>query len=197
MDETRRRRAVVLSTLLVAVAAARIASAQPCLIFVHGKQTNTDTYTSWSAARSYWQNGSSDFVRTATNNFAASAYVIGYNGTKAYWDPQAAGEVANEIVNATNGGNDGGGNHCARTYADGGTFWVVAHSMGATVMDFILGNTDPGDPDYDLNGPYDLVGQRLALAITVGGTHRGSQLADNVCGGGNISCQIAGLFESC
>jgi hypothetical protein len=69
----------------------------------------------------------------------ASAYVIGYNGTKAYWDPQAAGEVANEIVNATNGGNDGGGNHCARTYAEGGTFWVIGHSMGPTVIDFILG----------------------------------------------------------
>src|SRR6185503_12151794 len=120
MDETRRRLPVVaLSTLLVTLAAARIASAQPCLIFVHGKRTNTDTYTNWNAARSYWQNGSNDFVRTATNNFTASAYVIGYNGSQAYWNAQAAGEVANEIVNATNGGDDGGGNHCARTYAEG------------------------------------------------------------------------------
>ena len=125
MDETRRRRLVValsaLLALLAALAAARTASAQPCLIFVHGKQTNTNTYTDWNAARSYWQDGSSDFVGTASNNFAASVYVVGYNGTKAYWDPQSAGEVANEIVNATNGGNDGGGNHCARTYAEGGT----------------------------------------------------------------------------
>jgi hypothetical protein len=198
MDETRRRRlALALSTLLVTMGAARLASAQPCLIFVHGKQTNTNTYTNWDAARSYWQRGSSDFVRTATNEFTASAYVIGYNGTTAYWDPQAAGEVANEIVNATSGGDDGGGNRCARTYAEGGTFWVIAHSMGATVVDFILGNSHPSDPNYNLNGPYDLVGQRLTLAITIGGTHRGSQLADNVCGGGNIFCQIAGLFESC
>ena len=98
MDETRRRRLVVaLTTVLLTVAVARIASAQPCLIFVHGKQTNTSTYTDWNAARSYWQNGSSDFVRTATNNFAASAYVIGYNGTKAYWDPQAAGETIGRL----------------------------------------------------------------------------------------------------
>jgi hypothetical protein len=41
------------------------------------------------------------------------------------------------------------------------------------------------------------VGQRLTLAITIAGTHRGSQLADNVCGGGNVFCQIAGLVESC
>jgi len=85
MDETRRRRLVVaLTTVLLTVAIAHTASAQPCLIFVHGKRTNTGTYTNWNEARSYWQNGSNDFVRTATNNFAASAYVIGYNGTKAY-----------------------------------------------------------------------------------------------------------------
>ena len=35
------------------------------------------------------------------------------------------------------------------------------------------------------------------LAITVAGTHRGSQLADNVCGGGNVFCQLAGIFEDC
>jgi hypothetical protein len=198
MDETRRRRLVVaLTAVVLTVAAARTAGAQPCLIFVHGKQTNTNTYTNWSSARSYWQDGSDDFVRTATNNFAASYYVVGYNGTRAYWDPQAAGEVANEIVNATNGGNDGGGNHCARTYAQGGTFWVIGHSMGASVIDFILGNADPDDPNYDLNGPYGVAAQHLTLAITIGGTHRGSQLADNVCGGGNVFCQIAGLVQDC
>ena len=159
MDKTRRRRPVVaLTALLLIAAGVGTARAQPCLIFVHGKQTNTNTYTDWNAARSYWQNGASDFVRTATRNFATSWYVVGYNGTKAYWDPQAAGEVANEIVNATNGGNDGGGNHCARTYAEGGTFWVIGHSMGPTIVDFILGNSDPDDPNYNLNGPYDLVG---------------------------------------
>src|SRR5690348_7768784 len=84
------------------------ALAQPCLIFVHGKQTNTNTFTNWQAARDYWKNGTRDFVKTATKNFATSYYVVGYNGTNAYWDAGAAGEVANEIVNATNGGADGG-----------------------------------------------------------------------------------------
>src|ERR1051326_451272 len=180
----KRRNLLALTVLLLIVAAGRTAAAAPCLIFVHGKQTNTDTYTDWNAARSYWQSGSPDFIGTATNNFAASWYVVGYNGTKAYWDPQAAGEVANEIANATNGGNDGGGNHCAQTWAQGGTFWVIAHSMGATVMDFILGNSDPGDPNYDLNGPYDVVGQRLAPAITVGGKHRGPPPPRNAAPGG-------------
>src|SRR5689334_5622248 len=198
MDETRRRLLITaLATVFLGLALADTARAQPCLIFVHGKRTNTDTYTDWNAARSYWQNGSDDFVRTATNNFATSYYVVGYNGTKAYWDAQSAGEVATEIVNATNGGNDGGGNHCAKTWAQGGTFWVIAHSMGPSVVDYILGNSDPSDPNYNANGPYDVAAQRLTLAISIAGTHRGSQLADNVCGGGNIFCQIAGVVQDC
>src|SRR5512147_2373977 len=77
--------------LLAALAFATIAAeagAQPCLIFVHGKQTNTNTYTSYSAARNYWVSGSNDFIRTATKNFATSYYVVGYNGTRPYWDAQ-------------------------------------------------------------------------------------------------------------
>jgi len=106
--------------------------------------------------------------------------------------------VANEIVNATNGGADGGGNRCARTYAAGGTFWVVAHSMGGTVMDFILGNNDPSDPNFNFNGPYDQVAQRLSLAVTLGGAHRGSQGADAVCGDGSLFCNFIAFFiQSC
>jgi hypothetical protein len=168
------------------------------LIFVHGKQTNTNTFTNWSAARNYWISGSRDAVRTVTKNFASSYYVVGYNGTSAYWDAGAAGEVANEIVNATNGGNDGGGNHCALSYAQGGTFWVVAHSMGGTIMDFILGNNDATDPNFNFNGPYDQVAQRISLAVTFGGAHRGSQGADAVCGNGNIFCNFLAMFiQSC
>ncbi|HSL83722.1 MAG TPA: hypothetical protein VLF66_13185 [Thermoanaerobaculia bacterium] len=183
----------------LALAASPAARAQdPCLIFVHGKQTNTDTFTSWSAARSYWVNGSNDFIRTATKNFQASFYVVGYNGTRPYWEPQAAGEVANEIVNATNGGADGGGNRCARTAAQGGTFWVIAHSMGGPVMDFILGNDDPSDPNFDFNGPYSTVASRISLAITLSGAHRGSQGADAVCGGSSFLCNFLAFFiQSC
>src|SRR6187431_821480 len=155
-------------TLLVALAlfaAAVAASAQPCLIFVHGKQTNTNTYTSYSSARNYWVNGSADFIRTATKSFATSYYVVGYNGTRPYWEPQSAGEVANEIVNATNGGADAGGNRCRTTYANGGTFWVIAHSMGGTVMDFILGNNDATDPNFNFTGPFDQVAQRISIAV--------------------------------
>jgi hypothetical protein len=174
------------------------ALAQPCLIFVHGKQTNTGTFTNFQAARNYWVNGSRDFIRTATKNFAASFYVVGYNGTRPYFEPQAAGEVATEIVSATNGGADGGGNRCARTFAQGGTFWVVAHSMGNTVMDFILGNNDASDPNFNFNGPYDLVAQRIGLVVSLSGAHRGSQGADAVCGEGGAFCNfIAQFIQSC
>lgn len=182
------------AALAVALAAAPPAAAQPCFIFVHGKQTNTGTFTSYSAARNYWVNGANDFIRTATRNFAASFYVVGYNGTRPYWEPQAAGEVAGEIVNATNGGADGGGNRCARTWAGGGSFWVVAHSMGGPVMDFILGNNDAADPNFNLNGPYDQVAQRTSLVITLSGAHRGSEGADAVCGASNPFCNFAAQF---
>jgi hypothetical protein len=198
-DETRRRPVLVAAAALLGVViTASLASAQPCLIFVHGKQTNTDTFTNWNAARTYWQDGGADFVRTATKNFATSYYVVGYNGTNAYWDSGAAGEVANEIVNATNGGADGGGNRCARTYAAGGTFWVIGHSMAGPIMDFILGNNDASDPNFNFNGPYDQVAQRLSLVVTLGGAHRGSQGADAVCGDGNIFCNFIAFFiQSC
>ena len=195
------RRALVVSALTVgaAVAAPLASHAQaPCLIFVHGKQTDTATFTSWSAARSYWINGGNDFIRTATKNFSASHYVVGYNGTRPYWEPQAAGEVATEIVNATNGGADGGGNRCALTAAQGGTFWVVAHSMGGPVLDFILGNNDPSDPNYNYNGPYGTVASRIGLVITLSGAHRGSQGADAVCGSSNPFCNFLAFFiQSC
>jgi hypothetical protein len=173
-------------------------SEAPCLIFVHGKQTNTNTYTDWNAARSYWVNGSNDFIRTATKQFTTSYYVVGYNGTQPYWHAESAGVLANAIVNATEGGADGGGNRCARTYAEGGTFWVITHSMGGSLIDFILGNSDPSDPDYNLNGPYDVAAQRVTLAVTIAGTHRGSQGADYVCGQGNPFCSFFAQFiQSC
>jgi hypothetical protein len=198
MAEPRRRIVrLALAAVLLSMAVAPLASAAPCLIFVHGKRTDTGTFTDWNQARNYWVSGSNDFIRTATKNFATSYYVVGYNGTQAYWDAQAAGEVANEIVAATNGVPDGGGHACATTWGNGGTFWVIGHSMAGAVVDFILGNSHPTDPNFDFNGPYDLVGQRLTLAITVAGTHRGSQLADNVCGGGNIFCTIAQFFQDC
>lgn len=187
--------AVALPVVTFADAAA---SAKPCLIFVHGRRGTTGTYTNWNEARDYWRQAEigspRDFIAAATKNFTTPYYVVGYNGTKPYWDAQAAGEVANEIVNATNGGADGGGNRCTGATS----YWVIAHSMGGPVMDFILGNNDPSDPNYNMNGPYSTVASRISLVITIGGAHRGSQGADAVCGNGGWLCNfIAGFIDDC
>src|SRR5258705_9078361 len=150
--------AVVRATLIAMAAvvlSASFARAQPCLIFVHGKQTDTNTFTSYASARNYWVNGSHDAVKVATKNFAASYYVVGYNGTQPWWGTQSAGEVANEIVAATNGVADGGGHACARTFANGGTFWGIGHSMAGPVMEDLPRNKDPSHPNFKAVGPFE------------------------------------------
>jgi len=184
--------------LVLAAVAAVPAYAQPCMILVHGKQTDTNTFTSYTSARNYWVNGSRDFVKEVTKNFSSSYYVVGYNGTDPYWGAGAAGHVAQEILDATNGVADGGGKKCSKTYAQGGTFWVIAHSMGGTIMDFVLGNNDAADPNFNFNGPYDQVSSRISLVIAVGGAHRGSEGADAVCGESSGGCNWAAQWiQSC
>ncbi|GAK33171.1 hypothetical protein AQ1_01056 [alpha proteobacterium Q-1] len=187
----------ILTTWLL-LAFGSTAMAMPCMIFVHGKQTDTGSFTNWTQARDYWRSGGSDFIGISTKNFNASHYVVGYNGTRPFWDSLAAGEVAAEIINATNGGADGGGNRCATSWAAGGNFWIIAHSMGGTVMDFILGNANSSTPNFNLNGAYDVVAQRTSLVVSVGGAHRGSQGADAVCGDAALLCNfIAGFIQDC
>jgi hypothetical protein len=70
--------------------------------------------------------------------------------------------------------------------------------MGATIMDFILGNNDASDPNFNFNGPYDTVAARLSLVVTLGGAHRGSQGADAVCGNSSGACNFFAQFiQSC
>lgn len=188
----------VLGLTLAMAFSAAAASAAPCLIFVHGKQTNTGTFTNYNDARNYWYYdgwfSDTDFLKTATKNWSLDHYVVGYNGTKPYYDAQAAGEVANEIVNAMNGGNDGGGNNCQGSTS----YIVIAHSMGNTIMDFILGNNDPSDPNYNYSGPFNQVAAGISYSISVSGAHRGSEGADAVCGDNNLFCDFIALFiQSC
>lgn len=193
------KRSVLQATfgLLLIFAAPQVIAA-PCLIFVHGKQTDTNTFNNYSAARNYWVKDANDFIATATRGFETSYYVVGYNGSRPYYESQAAGHVANEIVDATNGFADGGGNRCAQTFSQGGTFWVIAHSMGGTIMDFILGNNDSSDPNFNFSGPFSTVASRISLAITLGGAHRGSEGADAVCGESSGGCNfIAAFIQDC
>jgi hypothetical protein len=70
--------------------------------------------------------------------------------------------------------------------------------MAGPIMDFILGNNDASDPNFNMNGPYSTVAQRVSLVVTFGGAHRGSQGADAVCGNNNIFCNFIAFFiQSC
>ena len=62
-------------------------------------------------------------------------------------------------------------------------------------MDFILGNNDATDPNFNFTGPFDQVAQRISIAVTLGGAHRGSQGADAVCGNGNIFCNFIAVLH--
>lgn len=174
-----------------------------CYIFVHGKQTTNQSSYNWNVARAYWRDsaGTTDTIsRMMAYPFdRRSFYVVNYNGTAAWWDSTAGGTVAWQIVNATNGGSDNGGNRCAYSYAQGGRFVVIAHSMGATIMDAILGNATPGDTYYNYMGyPLSTVAQRISYVISLSGVHRGSELADAVCQGRSSVCGfIAWWVASC
>jgi hypothetical protein len=70
--------------------------------------------------------------------------------------------------------------------------------MGGAVMDFILGNNDPSDPNYNFNGPYNQVSNGISLVVAVSGAHRGSEGADAVCGDSGLLCNfIAGFIQDC
>ncbi len=177
-----------------------------CLIFVHGSREDDaasgyDWSTDWQAARNYWKeknfpyqllDENQDFIRAATNAYQRSYYVVRYNGAAAWWNNAASGQVSREIVRATDGLSDGGNNRCQLSASQGGVFWVITHSGGANVMDYILGNSRPSDPHYNENGPFDQAANRISGVISVGGSHRGTPLADIICNTLDIRCPQLG-----
>lgn len=173
----------LLGGLLLAASDARAAS--PCIILVHGLQKNANTDTSYDAAWKYWlnQDKGTNFITTVTKGGALPHYTVGYNGTLAWWRDGAAGEVTREIIRAAEGRTDASGRFkCDRTFAAGGKFIVVAHSMGAVVMDYILGNSRSSDINYNKVARFDLVEKYVSKVYSLSGPHRGSQAADAVCG---------------
>jgi hypothetical protein len=150
-------------------------SSVSCVIFVHGslasdagKEATFDFVNEWVVGRDYWQSyyttsellfdkpasvsSNEDFIRVATDGFARPFFVVRYNGAAPYWSTQAAGLVARQMALAIDGLPDAGGNSCNTRDGNKATrFWVVSHSMGGTVMDYILGNSlADTEPGYDL-----------------------------------------------
>lgn len=180
-----------------------------CLVFVHGSRVEdqgNDWANDWIAGRNYWAStfftsplpANEDFVRAATGGFSRNHFIVRYDGAAAYWDDDAAGHVAREIVRASNGEYDSAGaggrcNNFGRCRCDSGDdLYVITHSMGATVMDFILGNSNPSDPNYNHNGPYNQAAARINSVIAIGGAHRGSIAADYICRPDQQGCTAFG-----
>ena len=160
-----------------------------CFIFVHGHKSSNLTY---SQARDYWKKGSSDMAGyiAKDNQF----YIVNWDSTKYYWD--AAIEVAGKVNNALAGNADPGGNRCL---AGESSYVVVAHSMGNTTMDFILGNSRSTDPYYNYGGAnFANIGNKVTVMAGVQGAHRGTTAADGICGNSswwlNAISGVVGFF---
>ncbi|WP_444941000.1 hypothetical protein ACJJI3_22640 [Microbulbifer sp. ZKSA004] len=151
------------SLLLAGLLGSASASADNCYILVHGhgteghiKQRTNSQGNLEQPALDYWSEAyfdeyaGSDFIEQLRVN-GGNYGVVGYNSTDEgempYWHDGTAGEIARQIIAIRNGEGDDyeHENQCA---ADD-TFYVIAHSQGATQMMYLAGNAVPGSPYYN------------------------------------------------
>ena len=178
------------------------AFAANCFIMVHGHGTDgTIKSGSNQPALDYWSSynfseySGSNLISELTSgndNYA----IVGYNSTDAagfpWWRDETAGEITRQIISIRQGNGDGfthpeGNTQCSKN----DTFWVVAHSQGATQMMYMAGNSIPGSPHYNqsftASGPvvadFDTAINGLAGIFTLGGAISGTEGADRVCNG--------------
>ena len=216
------------SNAVTITAAGNATSTDACLIFVHGSRDlddgkyGTDWLNEWNTGRDYWRSYytnldlflnpnadqtvlsslTDDFIWAATGQFKRPFAIVRYNGAAPYWSGEAAGEVARQLATIT---DDGGPSCRTADNRPAEKFLVIAHSMGATVMDFILGNATVGDRFFDTacevsidggfgacppgKAPFSTAVRRIAGVVSVGGAHKGSDLADVAFG--RKSCRSA------
>ncbi|WP_444930102.1 hypothetical protein ACJJIF_20410 [Microbulbifer sp. SSSA002] len=151
------------SLLLAGFLGSTSASADNCYILVHGhgeeghiKQRIDSQGNLEQPALDYWSStyfdeyAGSDFIEQLLVN-GGNYGVVGYNSTDEgempYWHDGTAGEIARQIIAIRNGEGDDfeHENQCA---ADD-TFYVIAHSQGATQMMYLAGNAVEGSPYYN------------------------------------------------
>ncbi len=212
----KKKLAIWLGVVAAAMLLPQAAWATKCFIFVHGHY-GTKTTVSYSEARAYWYNDDSwpmddtDFADIVTSGGSGSngwdacgnadnkCFFVGYNSQLYYWD--AAKEAAAQINTALAGGADKGGNTCpAWTSGTAHRYYVVSHSMGGQVMDFILGNANTTDPYYNYgSAPFSTIKQKLNGGnMSFQGAHRGTTGADGVCGHASWALNlIGGLMGDC
>ncbi|MFC6634582.1 hypothetical protein [Microbulbifer taiwanensis] len=152
-----------LSLLLAGLLTTASATAENCYILVHGhgveghiKQRPDNQGRLHQPALDYWSEAyfdeyqGGDFIAQLRAD-GGHYGVVGYNSTDEaglpYWHDSTAGEIARQILTIRSGAGDGY-QHADQCRADD-TFWVVAHSQGATQMVYIAGNAVPGSPYYN------------------------------------------------
>ncbi len=203
---------ILLGALAFALIVPQSVSATKCFIFVHGHY-GTKTTVSYADARKYWYNDDAwplddtDFADIVTSGGSGSngydacgnadnkCFFVGYNSQLFYWD--AAVSAANQINNALNGGADGGGNACpAWSSGTAHRYYVISHSMGGQVMDFILGNSVSPSPYYNYQGA-SFSNIKLKLNggnLSFQGAHRGTTGANGVCGNASWATNLIGSW---
>lgn len=160
-----------------------------CFIFVHGHQDHNLTP---QEARDYWKKDNwwpaedRDMVATISAGSNNSFKIVNWNSLVPYY--QAAIEVAGKINTHLDDSS------CGNDYPV-----VVSHSNGGVVMDFILGNANSSEPNYNYGGAqFDQVANRIYRHYSVQAPHRGTEAADATCGNSSWFCDgVAGFIAEC
>lgn len=140
--------------LASASAVASNAAAEDCFILVHGHgvyepvDDPDDDRTLEQVAFDYWSETAfsrptADFVAQVTGgtqNYGVVAWDSGDEAALPYWHEEAAGSVAQQILDIAEGRGDGMP-HDRQCNAEDRAF-VIAHSQGAQVMTYISANSD-------------------------------------------------------
>ncbi len=192
-----------------------LAEAADCFILVHGNKAD-NLYADRAKALAYWT-ADGDFTQAITGGATGAGHyaIVGWNSSTSmaipFWHPDAAGQVASQIV-AIEAGQGDGISHTRQCTA-GDNFYVVAHSQGAQVMTYINGNAKATDPNANavINAidvsttagavrsyaPFSSAMSKVTAVITVGGAINGTQGMDNVCNGGLDAALLAVMGKTC
>lgn len=165
------------------------------VVFVHGRGEDRRGW-SQEALEAYWApdadgDGSIDstysLTRWAAEEQGCEVLRAGYDGSAAFWDGAAAGEVARQTADWIE----------ARGI-ESGELVMITHSMGGLVGRWIANQGVPGAPYHDYQGaPYALVVSRLRALVTIQAPHTGSEAADALFGESDnwYSNRVADLVE--
>ena len=186
--------------VVATLAGARIASAAPCLIFVHGKQTNTNTFTNWTRRAQLLEERQ---PRLRPDGHQELRDVVLRRRLQRhrtpYWDARRGGR-GGERDRQRHQRRRRRRRQPLRAHLRPGRHVLGDRPQHGRHRSWTSSSatTTRATRTSTSTAPTIRSAQRISLAITLGGAHRGSQGADAVCGDGNIFCNFIALFiQSC